>query len=75
MGLLGVKEGDVPSELRAHAALVADGHRPRAQRALLVEIGPDGVPTLYQFGQHLSYREALSCLLAVAHSLNAEASN
>lgn len=75
MGLIGLKEGDVLSEFRAHTALVADGQRPRPQRALLIELDADGLPRLYQFGPVFSKREALSLLLGVTHTLNAEASN
>lgn len=73
--MLGLQQGDVVSELRAHTAMVADGERPRAARALLLEFDAAGAPTIYQFGSFGSNRDAIAMLLRSLTILNAKAGN
>jgi hypothetical protein len=67
---------DVASQYREHAALVADGNRPRPTRALLMEFDATGNPRIYTFGPDFSRnRDAISALLGALTILNANASN
>lgn len=73
---LGGRVGDLASQYREHAALVADGDRPRAARALLMEFDAAGAPRIYQFGPGFdSNRDAIAALLTSISILNANASN
>jgi hypothetical protein len=75
VGVIGLQEGDVLSEYRAHLALIAAGDRVKPRRALLIEVDGTGFPRLYEFGPDFTKREAMSLLLGITQSLNAEASN
>lgn len=73
---LGATMSDVPAQYREHAALVADGARPRPTRSLLMEFDSKGEPRIYAFGPDFSHnRDAMSALLNVLTILNANASN
>lgn len=69
------KAGDLAAQYRYHAQLVADGERPKAARAVLIEFDEQGVPTMRLFGSYYTtQREAIHDLLEAVQSLNAEAS-
>lgn len=73
---IGAKVNDLASQYREHAALVADGERPRPCRALLLEFDATGMPRIYQFGPAFgANRDAISALLGSLTILNANASN
>lgn len=73
---LAVSLTNIAGQYRHHAALVADGERPMATDALLIEFLGNGKYCLRQFGDRYgSNREAISALLDAAKMLNADAAH